>query len=100
MSEYNAAYMQLNWGSGFYKNSYLYVKSLKDGKGGGIGGHWGGNDYSDTISTSGTRGGSRMYSETFYDRYRIKDVRFFLFHFFFCKYHNNCLLLYIAFSMV
>ena len=69
-------------GTGFYKNSYLYVKSLKDGKGGGIGGHWGGSDYSDTISTSGTRGGSRMYSETFYDRYRIKDVRFFFFYFF------------------
>jgi len=75
MAEYNSAYMQLNWGTGFYKDSYLWVKSLRDGKGGGIGGHWGGSDYGDTISTSGTRGRSRMYSETFYNNYRITDAK-------------------------
>ena len=54
--------MQINTGGGTYQDSYLRVKSLSDGKGGGIGGHWGGNDFTDTISNSGARGRSRMYS--------------------------------------
>ena len=62
MSEFNSAYMQINTGGGTYQDSYLRVKSLSDGKGGGIGGHWGGNDFTDTISNSGARGRSRMYS--------------------------------------
>ena len=72
MAEFNGAQMRLQFGHGTYKDSYLWVKSLNDGAGGGIGGHWGGSDYGDTISSSGTRGSNRMYSETFYDRYRIK----------------------------
>ena len=74
MSEFNSAYMQINTGGGSYQDSYLRVKSLSDGKGGGIGGHWGGNDFTDTVSQSGVRGRSNMYSETFYDRYRIKSA--------------------------
>jgi hypothetical protein len=73
MSEFNGAMMRLQFGSSnIYKDSYLWVKSLNDGTGGGVAGHWGASDFGDTVSSSGTRGGNRMYSETFYDRYRIK----------------------------
>jgi hypothetical protein len=75
MADFNAARMELRMDGSFYQNSYLNVKSLRDGNGGGIAGHWGGNDYSDTVSQSGQRGRSSMYSQTFYDRYRIKDSK-------------------------
>jgi len=74
MAEFNAARMEMVSSNGFYQNSYLNVKSLSDGKGGGVAGHWGASDYTDTISQSGQRGRSRMYSQTFYDKYRIKDA--------------------------
>jgi hypothetical protein len=73
MAEFNAARMELRMDGSFYQNSYLNVKSLRDGKGGGIAGHWGGNDNSDTVSQSGQRGQSSMYSKTFYDKYRVKS---------------------------
>jgi len=73
MGEFNGARMEIRMDGSAYQNSYLNVKSLRDGKGGGIAGHWGGNDFTDTISNSGNRGNNRMYSEKFYDKYRIKE---------------------------
>ena len=85
MSEFNSAYMQINTGGGTYQDSYLRVKSLSDGKGGGIGGHWGGNDFTDTISNSGARGRSRMYSGKQRKIIESKNIFSFL-HLFHCSH--------------
>ena len=57
------------------QNSYLRVKSLDDGKGYGVGGHWGGNDYAADMVSRRARVAGTVCTPICSAKYRISDSK-------------------------